>query len=190
MSPMSRRRKIALGALAGVAAVGLGAAWLMLPPRALSFAGGGAVSLADYKGPDPTGVPVELRSADPVTRGRYLAQAADCAVCHTATDGQPFAGGRAFPTPLGVLYSPNITADRETGIGAWTDADFLRAVHDGVRKDGQRLYPAFPFASYTLLANDDVLAIKAYLFSLPKARASTPSNRLNFPFNQRWLMGV
>ena len=66
-----------------------------------------------------------------------------------------------------MLYSPNITADRETGIGAWTDADFIRAVHKGIAKDGERLYPAFPYESYTLLADDDVRAIKAYLFSLP-----------------------
>ena len=89
-----------------------------------------------------------------------------------------------------MLYSPNITADRETGIGAWTDADFIRAVHKGIGKDGQRLYPAFPYESYTLLADDDVRAIKAYLFSLPVAHATAPPNDLKFPFNQRWLMGI
>ena len=89
-----------------------------------------------------------------------------------------------------MIYSPNITADRETGIGAWTDADFIRAVHKGIAKDGQRLYPAFPYESYTLLADDDVRAIKAYLFSLPVAHATAPPNDLKFPFNQRWLMGI
>ena len=74
----------------------IGAAWAILPPRALSFAGGHAVSLAAYRGPDPTGVPAELRAADIVTRGKYLTEAADCAVCHTVAGGQPFAGGRAF----------------------------------------------------------------------------------------------
>jgi mono/diheme cytochrome c family protein len=165
-------------------------AWFLLPPRALSFAGGRTVSLADYKGASPVGVPAELRSADLVTRGRYLTQAADCEVCHTREDGKPFAGGRAFKTPFGVLYSPNITADRETGIGAWTDADFLRAVHKGIARDGERLYPAFPYDSYTLIADDDVLAIKAYLFSLPVVHATAPPNSLRFPFNQRWLMGI
>jgi mono/diheme cytochrome c family protein len=162
----------------------------MLPPRALGFAGANTVALASYHGPDPTGVPPELRAADLVTRGKYLAQAADCEVCHTATGGQPFAGGRAFPTSLGVLYSPNITADRDTGIGAWSDADFLRAVHQGVRRDGQHLYPAFPYAAYTLLADTDVLAIRAYLFSLPPVHAAPPPDRLGFPFDQRWLMGL
>ena len=179
---------LTLGVLAVL--VGVAVAWVMLSPRALGFAGGHAVALADYRGPDPTGVPAELRSADLVTRGAYLAKAADCAVCHTATDGQPFAGGRSFPTAFGVIYSPNITADRQTGIGAWSDSEFLRAVHRGIRRDGQRLYPAFPYASYTLLADDDVLAIKAYLFSLPTAHATPPPDQLAFPFNQRWLMGL
>ena len=187
---MSRRRKVVLGLLAAAGVAAIGAAWAMLPPRALSFAGGHAVPLAAYRGPDPTGVPTELRTGDILTRGKYLTEAADCAVCHTAADGQPFAGGRAFPTPLGVIYAPNITADRQTGIGGWTDADFLRAVHDGVRKDGQHLYPAFPYESYTLLADRDVLAIKAYLFSLPTVHAAPPANRLSFPFDQRWLMGL
>lgn len=165
-------------------------AWNMLPPRALSFAGGHPVTLTAYTGASPIGVPTELRSADLVTRGKYLTQAADCAVCHTAEGGQPFAGGRAFSTPFGVLYAPNITADRDTGIGAWTDADFVTAVHQGIAKGGERLYPAFPYESYTLLADDDVRAIKAYLFSLPVVRATPPPNSLKFPFNQRWLMAI
>jgi mono/diheme cytochrome c family protein len=190
MKPLSRRRKIALGALALVAVIGAGMAWMILPPRALGFAGGHTVELADYTGPSPVGVPAELRGADLVKRGEYLTKAADCEVCHTTEGGQPFAGGRAIPTPFGVLYTPNITADRQTGIGAWTDADFIRAVHKGVAKDGEPLYPAFPYESYTLLADDDVRAIKAYLFSLPTAHATAPPDTLAFPFNQRWLMGL
>jgi mono/diheme cytochrome c family protein len=187
---MSLRRRVALAVAALIVVGGLIVAWMMLPPRALSFAGGHAVALADYRGPSPVGPPAELRGADLVTRGRYLAQAADCQVCHTTAGGQPFAGGRAFKTPFGVLYSPNITADRETGIGAWTDADFIRAVHKGIARNGERLYPAFPYESYTLIADDDVRAIKAYLFSLPLAHAAPPPNALMFPFNQRWLMGI
>jgi len=173
-----------------VVAVGAVVAWVMLPPHALSFAGGRTVAVDAYKGPSPVGVPAELRSSDLVRRGKYLTQAADCEVCHTTVDGQPFAGGRAFPTPFGILYSPNITADRDTGIGSWTDADFLRAVHRGIAKDGAPLYPAFPYESYTLLVDDDVRAIKAYLFSLPTVHATPPPNRLKFPFNQRWLMSI
>jgi len=185
---MSRRRGIALWIVAILAVVGAVVAWIMLPPRALSFAGGNPVALADYKGPSPVGVPAALAGADLVTRGRYLTEAADCVVCHTAPGGQPFAGGLAFKTPFGTLYSPNITADKETGIGAWSDDDLIRAVHKGVAKDGSNLYPAFPYESYTLMTDDDVRAIKAYLFSLPPVHAAAPANALGFPFNQRWLM--
>ena len=183
-----RSRAWLIGGLAVLVLLAIGA-WFLLPPGALSFAGGRTVSLADYQGPSPVGVPAELRSADLVTRGRYLTQAADCEVCHTREGGARFAGGRAFKTPFGVLYSPNITADPETGIGAWTDADFVRAVHQGIAKNGERLYPAFPYDSYTLITDEDVHAIKAYLFSLPAVHATAPANSLRFPFNQRWLMG-
>ncbi|MET0321243.1 MAG: cytochrome c [Duganella sp.] len=132
------------------------------------------------------GAPVD---AAPVVRGAYLARAADCVACHTAPGGKPFAGGLAFQLPFGTLYSSNITADRATGIGNWTDDDFVRALHDGVRHDGQRLYPAFPYTSYSLLSRDDVLAIKAYLFSLTPVAQATPQPDLVFPFNQRWAMG-
>jgi len=190
MKPMSLRRKIVFGVLAIAVVVAAGVAWVMLPPRALSFAGRDSVRLADYSGPSPVGVPAELRAADLVRRGEYLAKAADCEVCHTTEGGQLFAGGRAFKTQFGTLYSPNITADRQTGIGGWSDADVIRAVHKGIRQDGQPLYPAFPYESYTLLTDDDVLAIKAYLFSLPTAHAPAPANALAFPFNQRWLMRI
>jgi mono/diheme cytochrome c family protein len=100
-----------------------------------------------------------------IARGRYLTYAANCEACHTADKARPFAGGLAFKTPFGTLYSPNITADKETGIGAWSDADFLKAVHEGIARDGERLYPAFPYAAYTYLTDDNALAIKAYLQS-------------------------
>ena len=190
MKSISIRQRIWLIGAVAVLIVGAVGAWVMLPPRALSFAGGKTVTLSAYRGASPSGVPAELRSADLVTRGKYLSEAADCEVCHTTEGGQPFAGGLAFRTPFGVLYSPNITADRETGIGTWTDEDFITAVHKGIAKGGQRLYPAFPYESYTLLADDDVRAIKAYLFSLPVARAPAPPNGLKFPYNQRWLMGI
>jgi mono/diheme cytochrome c family protein len=187
---MSRRRKLALVALGAFVVIAGVVAWRMLPPRALAFAGARDVALADYRGPSPVGVPVDLRGADLVARGRYLARAADCQVCHTAEGGAPYAGGRAFKTAFGTIYSPNITADAATGIGGWSDADFLRAVHRGIGKQGERLYPAFPYEAYSLMADDDVLAIKAYLFSLPKAHAQTPPNTLAFPFNHRSLMAL
>jgi mono/diheme cytochrome c family protein len=125
-----------------------------------------------------------------LARGEYLTKAADCVACHTVPDsGRPFAGGVAFKLPFGTIYSSNITADPTTGIGDWSDADFVRAVRDGVGKDGKHLYPAFPYTSYTKLSRSDVLAIKAYLGSLPPIRQANRANDLAFPFNQRWAMG-
>ncbi len=123
-----------------------------------------------------------------IARGQYVATAADCVACHTVEGGQPYAGGRAFRLPFGVIYSPNITPDRETGIGGWTDGQFLRAVHRGVGRNGEELYPAFPYTSYARMTDADVLAIKAYLSSLPAIRSNVRENGLNFPFNQRPLM--
>jgi mono/diheme cytochrome c family protein len=126
--------------------------------------------------------------ANPVARGEYLARAADCTACHTVPGGKPFAGGMAFKLPFGTIYSSNITADPETGIGTWTDDQFVRAVREGVRNDGKHLYPAFPYTSYTELSRSDVLAIKAWLFAQPKVRQANRENDLGFPFNQRWAM--
>jgi len=129
-------------------------------------------------------------NADPVARGEYLTTAADCVACHTSHDGgKPFAGGLAFKLPFGTIYSSNITPDKETGIGTWTDDEFVRAVREGIRKDGKHLYPAFPYTAYTQLSRADVLAIKAYLFSLPPVHQPEKPNELGFPFNQRWAMG-
>jgi len=170
--------------LASLAAAG----WIIMGPGPLAFAGGNSVALADYKAGDPTGVPAGLKNATLVARGEYLVRAADCEVCHTAKGGAPFAGGLAFNLPFGTLYSPNITPDKETGIGNWSDADFLQAVHKGIAPDGTRLYPAFPYPAYTMMTDQDALAIKAYLFSLAPVHAPAQANSLKFPYNQRWLM--
>ena len=123
-------------------------------------------------------------------RGAYLARAADCLVCHTPQGGKEYAGGLAIRLPFGTLYSTNITPDKDTGIGNYSDQDFLNAVHRGTRRDGARLYPAMSFTSYTFITDADALAIKAYLFSLMPVRAAAPANTLVFPFNQRWAMNV
>lgn len=122
-----------------------------------------------------------------LARGEYLARAADCVACHTAPGGKPFAGGLAFRLPFGAIYGTNISADRETGIGTWSDEEFVRAVREGIGREGN-LYPAMPYTSYTAMSREDVLAIKAYLFSLPPVRQANPQNELPFPFNQRWGM--
>ena len=101
-------------------------------------------------------------NTEQVARGAYLARAADCTACHTTQHGQPFGGGYPVGTPFGVIYGSNISADKQFGIGNWTDDQFIAAVREGVGKDGEQLYPAMPYDSYTKMSRDDVLAIKAY----------------------------
>jgi mono/diheme cytochrome c family protein len=126
-----------------------------------------------------------------IERGRYLATAADCVACHTVLDaGKPFAGGRPIETPFGNIVTPNITPDRETGIGAWSDDDFDNAVRRGIRPNGERLYPAMPFTSYTKMSRADVLAIRAYLNTIEPVRNQVVTNLLPFPYNIRTSMRV
>jgi mono/diheme cytochrome c family protein len=132
--------------------------------------------------------PMQPRGDALLARGEYLANAADCGACHTIPGGKPFAGGLAFKLPFGTIYSPNITPDRRNGIGAWSDAEFVRAMRSGVGRHGEDLYPAFPYTSYALLSTDDILAIKAYLASLKPIDTPAPANALLFPFNQRPVM--
>jgi mono/diheme cytochrome c family protein len=180
--------RILLSIVAIVVAALAIAAWVIRGPGPLDFAGRQSVALADYHGTNPTGVPASLAKASLVERGAYLARAADCMACHTKPGGKDFAGGLAFKLPFGTLYSTNITPDKETGIGNYSDADFLSAMQRGIRRDGARLYPAMPYVSYTYMTDDDALAIKAYLFSLPPVHAPAPANTLAFPFDQRWAM--
>lgn len=164
--------------------------YIVFGPGPSDFAGGKTVSLVEYHEQDPTGVPVELRSAGITERGRYLARAADCMVCHTAPGGVPYAGGRPFVLPFGTIYSTNITPDPETGIGKYTNADFLNAVHKGIGRGNIKLYPAMPYPSYTYMSDADALAIKAYLFTILPVHSPAPQNTLAFPFNQRGLMSI
>ncbi len=192
-SALNPAARIVLVALAGVVLVAAGyALWLLAGPGPMDFASGQRALPAAPRpaAMNPSGVPAQLAGADLVARGEYLARAADCSACHTSDRGQAYAGGRGFVLPFGALYSTNITPDKETGIGNYSDADFLRVMHEGVAPGGKRLYPAMPYPSYTYMTDADALAIKAYLFSLPAVRATAPPNTLAFPFNQRWLMAV
>jgi len=162
---------------------------IMIVPGPMAFANGPRVALAQYQS-NPTGVPADLTATDPLAHGRYLVQAADCEACHTAEGGKPFAGGRPFQTDFGTIYSPNITPDIKTGIGSWNDAEFLAAVHEGRDRNGQHLYPAFPYAAYTYLTDQDVMAIKGYIFSVPAVSQVAPPNTLRFPYNRRELMAI
>jgi mono/diheme cytochrome c family protein len=166
--------------------------------RAAAWGAGGlfivAVTVAAFatwrlldRDPEPT-APDQRPTPALIARGEYLTRAADCAACHSPPGRAPFGGGVAFKLPFGVIYSTNITADRDTGIGAWSDDDVVRALHLGVARGGVHLYPAFPYTSYTSLTREDAVAIKAYLFSLPPVHAPAHPNSLIFPFNQRWAL--
>jgi mono/diheme cytochrome c family protein len=114
------------------------------------------------------GGPVQVVNAPPdvVARGKYLAEAADCAACHTAPGGAPFAGGLPMRSGFGTIYATNITPEPDDGIGRWSAEDFWRALHDGVRRDGQQLYPAMPYTSYRGMTRADADAIYAYVMRL------------------------
>ena len=112
--------------------------------------------------------------AEDIARGKALTDAGDCASCHTADAAKPFAGGKRIDTPFGVIYAPNLTPDRETGLGAWSDDAFYRALRFGVARDGSRYYPAFPYPNFTKLMRQDILAIKAYLATLTPIQNAPP----------------
>ena len=129
-------------------------------------------------------------SSDLIAKGKYLADMGDCSACHTAANGVKFAGGQYMPTPFGPISTPNITPDKETGIGNYTDDQFVRVFHDGINKDNEHIYPVMPYPWFTKVPRDDVLAIKAYLFSLDPVHAPRQPNKLAFPFNIRAGLAV
>lgn len=125
-----------------------------------------------------------------IERGKYLAIAGNCASCHTIKSGGFMAGGLEFDTPFGRIFSTNITPDLDTGIGNWSAQQFFNSMRHGVRPDGNHLYPVFPYTAFTKMLDDDLLALFAYLKSIPAVRRETPDNEMSFPFNQRSLMSV
>jgi mono/diheme cytochrome c family protein len=131
---------------------------------------------ADEAGPDSAAL----------EKGRYLFDAANCYACHTDVDndGPPLAGGRALKTEFGTFYSPNITPDKATAIGNWSDEDFIRALTEGVAPDGLHYYPSFPYLSYQSMTTNDILAIKAYLFNQPAVSKKNRSHELNWYLSQ------
>lgn len=133
---------------------------------------------------------VQALDVELVRRGRYIAIAGDCVSCHTRAGGQPFAGGLSFHTPFGVVYSPNITPDRKTGIGSWSEAQFERALRQGIGRDGEHLYPVFPYPYFTKISDADVSALYAYLRAIPAVNSVAPANDMSFPFGQRSLLRV
>jgi alcohol dehydrogenase (quinone), cytochrome c subunit len=126
-----------------------------------------------------------------IARGAYLARAGDCVACHSVAGQSPFAGGLPIHSPMGVIYSTNITPDPVHGIGKYTEQQFARAMREGIRADGQHLYPAMPYPDYRAISDSDVHALYTYFMKgvQPVAR-KVPQTAMSFPFNQRWGMAA
>ena len=172
-----QRRRQALWAVAGALAasmVGLGAALLGWRPAI-------APVMASAAG---------VYSPQLLARGRQLALLGNCVACHTAEAGPPNAGGRAMRTPFGSVISSNLTPDSATGIGAWSFSAFQRAMRHGISRDGQHLYPAFPYSAFSQIPDDDLQALYGHLMAQPPVANAVPDTRLAFPFNIRPLMGL
>jgi len=129
-------------------------------------------------------------SPERMARGKLLASLGNCAVCHTARNGVPNAGGKPLDTPFGTVYSTNITPDAQTGIGTWSLDAFVRAMRQGISRDGHHLYPAFPYTSFRNTSDDDLKALYAYLMAQTPVRSRPPETRLAFPFSVRPLMAA
>lgn len=131
------------------------------------------------------------KDVDQLKRGEYLVKAGDCIACHTNTfdraQAKTFAGGLAMYTPFGTIYSPNISPDKETGIGNWTEDQFIKAMREGVSPQGHFYYPAFPYLFFSRVSTDDLKAMKAYLDSIPAVHQKNRDNEMIFPFNIRLL---
>ncbi len=157
---------------------------------ALALTGIAAFTALLLKYPDSTAAPApDLATlAASATQGEYLARAGNCASCHSVDADHPYAGGVEFKTPFGTLYSTNISSDKDTGIGAWSFADFYRSMKHGIRPDGSHLYPAFPYTAFAKLSDADIGSLYLYLKTLEPVAGSPPANDLNFPFNLRPLL--
>jgi mono/diheme cytochrome c family protein len=169
MKPMQRALAISLFAL--LLAVGL-VVWLNL------------------RGEAPVHPQPFLATPAQVERGAYLARAGNCAGCHTARGGMPYAGGRPIATPFGVVYGSNLTPDEATGLGGWSADHFWRALHNGRSRDGRLLNPAFPYANFTQITREDSDALFAYLRSLPAIAQANRPHELSFPFGTQAALAV
>lgn len=168
-APAKRRRGWGVAAAFAAGLVGMVAAMLGQRP-----------AIAPVGAPDPA-----LFTAEALERGRQVAAAGDCVVCHTAPGGAQNAGGRAIETPFGSIATTNLTPDPDTGLGSWSYAAFERAMREGISRDGRHLYPAFPYTSFTKLSADDMLALYGYLMSQPPVRNEVAASTLAFPWGVR-----
>ena len=167
------KRLLAGGGLAGFVGGLIGVACAMFP---------GPPEIAPMA---PGSIDTSTWSAATLERGRQIALAGDCAVCHTAPGGKENAGGLALETPFGTIYSTNITPDPATGIGLWSYPAFERAMRKGIARDGKHLYPAFPYTAFAKMSEPDMLALYAWLMSQPPVKSSPPKTNLPFPMNVR-----
>ena len=157
----------------------------------LAAVAGGALFLSRGDAATLEGTRLDAQNFAQIEQGRYLAAAGDCEGCHNEPAGHElYAGGRPIETPFGVVVAANITPDRETGIGAWSDAEFVAALRDGRSPHGSLLYPAMPYPYYTKLTEPDALAIRAYLNTVKPVSNHVVSNRLPFPFRIREAMAA
>jgi len=156
----------------------------------LGLLGVAAVRWLNERGEDPITGTTPPATHELIARGAYLARAGNCMGCHTVQGGAAYAGGRGVPTPFGTIYAPNLTPDAATGIGAWSSAEFWRALHNGRARDGRLLYPAFPYPNYTRITREDSDAIHAYLRSLPAVAQANKPHTLEFPFDQQAALAV
>jgi mono/diheme cytochrome c family protein len=164
---------------------------LRIPPLVVAALGAGVLaSMPANPEAQPPAVPLATPAAEPaqIAYGRYLAVLGDCEACHDRPGGQIDAGGYPLNTPFGVIYSTNITPDRETGIGSWTAVDFWNAMHRGIRKDGAKLYPAFPYPYFTHATRAESDALYAYFRTVAPISYRPPANKLPFPLNIRFMV--
>ncbi|WP_028351966.1 cytochrome c [Bradyrhizobium murdochi] len=160
--------------IAGIVAV------VLIAAAVAAFAIAWRPAIAAIDPPDPQSFDTAL-----VKRGRDLAAIGNCSDCHTPRGAKNFAGGLPVPTPFGTIFSTNITPDPETGIGRWSEAAFRRAMRSGVNREGQHLYPTFPYDHFTNVSDEDDRALYAFLMTRQPVRAAARENQLSFPFNQR-----
>jgi mono/diheme cytochrome c family protein len=163
--------------------IGSVTAALLMAGAVAAFAIGWRPAIAVIDPPAPQSFDAAL-----VKRGRDLAAIGNCNDCHTVRGGKSFAGGLPVPTPFGTIYSSNITPDAETGIGRWSEAAFRRAMRSGVDRDGQHLYPTFPYDHFTNVTDEDDQALYAYLMTRQPVHAPGRANQLSFPLDQRFVI--
>jgi mono/diheme cytochrome c family protein len=182
MSTFPIVRMVALGAAVSVAIVGLSQlATSQIPTAPAPHADLPILPTQLLSQPIADSTP----NAEQVRRGQYLVAMGDCMSCHLRDGGEPLAGGLGLKTPFGVIYTPNITSDPETGIGNWTSEQFNRAMHEGIDDEGKNLYPAFPYPWYRLVSREDNDAILAFLKTTPAVKYTPPKNDLAFPLGIR-----